>query len=539
MTPLLSVPVAADFVAPTVDYVAVLPMLIVFGAAIVAVLVEAFAPRASRFSIQVGVALVGLIAALGAVGKLIVDGTRVETAGIPAADGTLAGSIVIDGPAIFLQGTILALSILAVLTMTERSTDGGAFTPQASAVPGSPGEGAARRVGLVQSEVFPLMLFSVGGMLMFPASNDLLTMFVALEVFSLPLYLLCGLARRRRLLSQEASLKYFLLGAFSSAFFLYGAALLYGFAESVRLADIAAAITGTGRPAVVGQDGLLLLGIALLAVGLLFKVGAAPFHIWTPDVYQGAPTPVTGFMAACTKVAAFGAMLRVVYVALPGARWDFMPALWGVAILTMVVGSVIAIVQTDVKRMLAYSSIAHAGFLMTGVLAIDKIGISGVLFYLFVYGFTTIGAFALVSLVRDAGEDGVGGEATHLSQWAGLGKRHPMAAGAFTLFLLAMAGIPLTSGFMGKYAVFSAAVSNGAWVLALIGVLASAVAAFFYVRVIVLMYFSEPSGSASVVATPGMGTLFAILLSVVVTIVLGIAPTVLFGPAEAASLFLP
>lgn len=539
MTPLLSVPVAADFVAPTVDYVAVLPMLIVFGAAIVAVLVEAFAPRASRFSIQVGVALVGLIAALGAVGKLIVDGTRVETAGIPAADGTLAGSIVIDGPAIFLQGTILALSILAVLTMTERSTDGGAFTPQASAVPGSPGEGAARRVGLVQSEVFPLMLFSVGGMLMFPASNDLLTMFVALEVFSLPLYLLCGLARRRRLLSQEASLKYFLLGAFSSAFFLYGAALLYGFAESVRLADIAAAITGTGRPAVVGQDGLLLLGIALLAVGLLFKVGAAPFHIWTPDVYQGAPTPVTGFMAACTKVAAFGAMLRVVYVALPGARWDFMPALWGVAILTMVVGSVIAIVQTDVKRMLAYSSIAHAGFLMTGVLAIDKIGISGVLFYLFVYGFTTIGAFALVSLVRDAGEDGVGGEATHLSQWAGLGKRHPMAAGAFTLFLLAMAGIPLTSGFMGKYAVFSAAVSNGAWVLALIGVLASAVAAFFYVRVIVLMYFSEPSGSASVVATPGVGTLFAILLSVVVTIVLGIAPTVLFGPAEAASLFLP
>ncbi|MBL8932532.1 MAG: NADH-quinone oxidoreductase subunit NuoN [Kineosporiaceae bacterium] len=525
--------------APTVDYVAVLPMLIVFGAAIVAVLVEAFAPRASRFSIQVGVALVGLIAALGAVGKLIVDGTRVETAGIPAADGTLAASIVIDGPAIFLQGTILALSILAVLTMTERSTDGGAFTPQASAVPGSPGEGAARRVGLVQSEVFPLMLFSVGGMLMFPASNDLLTMFVALEVFSLPLYLLCGLARRRRLLSQEASLKYFLLGAFSSAFFLYGAALLYGFAESVRLADIAAAITGTGRPAVVGQDGLLLLGIALLAVGLLFKVGAAPFHIWTPDVYQGAPTPVTGFMAACTKVAAFGAMLRVVYVALPGARWDFMPALWGVAILTMVVGSVIAIVQTDVKRMLAYSSIAHAGFLMTGVLAIDKIGISGVLFYLFVYGFTTIGAFALVSLVRDAGEDGVGGEATHLSQWAGLGKRHPMAAGAFTLFLLAMAGIPLTSGFMGKYAVFSAAVSNGAWVLALIGVLASAVAAFFYVRVIVLMYFSEPSGSASVVATPGVGTLFAILLSVVVTIVLGIAPTVLFGPAEAASLFLP
>jgi NADH-quinone oxidoreductase subunit N len=277
----------------------------------------------------------------------------------------------------------------------------------------------------------------------------------------------------------------------------------------------------------------------MLAVGLLFKVGAAPFHLWTPDVYQGAPTPVTGFMAACTKVAAFGALLRVAYVALPGARWDWTPALWGVAILTMVVGSVIAIVQTDIKRMLAYSSIAHAGFLLTGVLAMDRAGVSGVLFYLFAYGFTTIGAFALVSLVRDSTDDGVGGEATHLSQWAGLGKKHPMAAGAFTLFLLAFAGIPLTSGFMGKYAVFSAAVANGAWVLALIGVLASAVAAFFYVRVIVLMYFSEPTGTATTVVTPGFGTLVAILLSVAVTLVLGVAPTVLFGPAQAASLFLP
>ncbi len=288
-----------------------------------------------------------------------------------------------------------------------------------------------------------------------------------------------------------------------------------------------------------GRDGLLLLGAALLAVGLLFKVGAAPFHLWTPDVYQGAPTPVTGFMAACTKVAAFGALLRVVYVALPGLTWDWRPAMWGVAILTMLVGSVVAIVQTDVKRMLAYSSIAHAGFLLTGVLAMNKAGIAGVLFYLFAYGFTTLGAFAVVSLVRDTTDEGVGGEATHLSQWAGLGKRHPMAAGVFTLFLLAMAGIPLTSGFMGKYAVFAAAVSNGAWVLALVGVVASAVAAFFYVRVIVLMYFTAPSTTAAAaVATPGFGTLFAIMLAVVVTVVLGIVPTVLFGPAEAASVFL-
>jgi NADH-quinone oxidoreductase subunit N len=533
----LATPLAAEFTAPSLDYAALAPLLIVFGAACVSVLVEAFAPRRSRFGLQVGLSVLALVAALAAIAWLALNDTRVITAGAVTAGTTSAGSVVIDGPALFLQGTIVALAILAVLTMSERGADGGPFTPQGSAVPGSPAEAAAVRAGRVQSEIFPLMLFSIGGMMLFPASNDLLTMFIALEVFSLPLYLLCGLARRRRLLSQEASLKYFLLGAFSSAFFLYGSAMLYGFAGSVRLADIGAAIGGDN--AVLGRDGLMLLGVSMLAVGLLFKVGAAPFHLWTPDVYQGAPTPVTGFMAACTKVAAFGALLRVVYVALPSARWDWTPALWGVAILTMIVGSVIAIVQTDIKRMLAYSSIAHAGFLLTGLLAMDRSGVSGVLFYLFVYGFTTIGAFALVSLVRDSTDDGVGGEATHLSQWAGLGKRHPMAAGAFTLFLLAFAGIPLTSGFMGKYAVFSAAVAHGAWVLALIGVLASAIAAFFYVRVIVLMYFSEPTGTATTVVTPGFGTLFAILLSVVVTVVLGVAPTVLFTPAQAASLFLP
>ena len=534
---LAAVPSALEFQAPAVDYRAVAPMLVVFGGALLAVLVEAFVPRQRRLAVQGVVGVLSIGGGLAAVIVQAIYGHPVETAGIARTGTAVLGSVVIDRPALFLQGTILALALVAALTMAERSVEeGGPFAPQASAVPGSNAEAAARRAGMVQSEVFPLLLFSVGGMLLFPASNDLLTMFVALEVLSLPLYLMCGLARRRRLLSQEASLKYFLLGAFSSAFFLYGTAMLYGFAGSVRLADIAEAISGrNGGAPVLQKDGLLLLGIALLAVGLLFKVGAAPFHTWTPDVYQGAPTPVTGFMAACTKVAAFGALLRVVYVALPDVRWDWSPALWGVAILTMVVGSVIAIVQTDVKRMLAYSSIAHAGFLLTGLLAMDKTGVSGVLFYLFAYGFTTVGAFALV---RDSTEDGVGGEATHLSQWAGLGRRHPLTAAAFTLFLLAFAGIPLTSGFMGKYAVFSAAVANGAWVLALIGVLASAVAAFFYVRVIVLMYFSEPTGPATTVAVPGFGAMFAILLAVVVTVLLGVAPSLLLGPAQSAAVFL-
>jgi len=534
----------ATFTAPSLDYKALSPMLIVFGAAMVGVLGEAFLPRAQRFVFQFWLAVVALLGALGAMAWLVLDQVRTSTAGAvveTTSGSTVAGAVVVDAPTLFLQVTILVLSFLAVLTMGERTVDdGGAFTPQASAVPGSAGESSARRAGLVQSEVFPLLLFSIGGMLLFPASGDLLTMFVALEVFSLPLYLLCGMARRRRLLSQEASLKYFLLGAFSSAFFLYGAAMLYGFAGSLRLADIAEAVTGAGGgAAVVGRDGMLLLGVAMVAVGLLFKVGAVPFHLWTPDVYQGAPTPVTGFMAACTKVAAFGALLRVLYVGVAGSRWDWTPALWGVAILTMVVGSVVAVVQTDVKRMLAYSSIAHAGFLLTGVLAMDASGVSGVLFYLFAYGFTTIGAFAVVTLVRDVTADGgVGGEATHLAQWAGLGKRHPLVAAAFTFFLLAFAGIPLTSGFIGKFAVFSAAVNHGAWVLALIGVLASAVAAFFYVRVIVLMYFSEPAGEGTTVALPGFGTMFAILLSLGVTLLLGVYPTPLLDSAAAASTFL-
>jgi NADH-quinone oxidoreductase subunit N len=527
--------------APSVDYVAVMPMLIVFGASLFSVLVEAFAPRAQRFIVQVVLSTVAVAAALIFVVYLGTQNKRVVTAG---------GAVVIDGPALFLQGTVLVLGLLAVLTMADESSpDSTAFTAQASTTPGSPEEATASRLGLVQTEVYPLLLLCLVGMLLFPASNDLLTMFVALEVFSLPLYLLCGLARRRRLLSQEASMKYFLLGAFSSAFFLFGTAMLYGFAGSVRLSDIAAAVqnggagnAATAATAVVGRDGLLLLGCGMLAVGLLFKVSAVPFQSWTPDVYQGAPTPITGFMAACTKVAAFGALLRVAYVALPGLRWDWQPAVWVVAALTMLVGSIIAIVQADVKRMLAYSSIAHAGFILTGVLAMTRAGVSGVLFYLAAYGFTTIGAFALVTLVRSSTPDGgVGGEATHLSQWAGLGRRSPWLAAVFTLFLISFAGIPLTSGFTGKFAVFSAALNDAPYgaALVLIGVLASAIAVFFYVRVIVLMYFSEAIGDAVTVTRAGALTWVAVGVGVFATVVLGVAPSLGLDLAHNASVFLP
>lgn len=332
-------------------------------------------------------------------------------------------------------------------------------------------------------------------------------------------------------------MKYFLLGAFSSAFFLYGVALVYGYAGSFELAEIDTAVSAS-----VGSSGLLLTGMALLAVGLLFKVSAAPFHAWTPDVYQGAPTAVTAFMAACTKVAAFGALLRVFYVALGGARWDWQPLMWIVAALTMAIGSIIAITQTDIKRMLAYSSVAHAGFLITGFIGAQQgLSVAGqeisslqaVLFYLVAYGFTTIGAFALVTVVRDAG-----GETTQLSRWAGLGKEAPVVAGVFALFLLALAGIPLTSGFTGKWAVFTSAWSGGAWPLVVVAVLMSAVAAFFYVRVIVVMFFSDPVGDGPTVAVPSILTTVAITIGAAMTLLLGVVPQPVFDLARHAGEFI-
>lgn len=328
--------------APTIEYALLSPMLLVFGAAIIGVLVEAFAPRYLRKSIHVPLTLLALLGAFV---------TTILTAlnGLPTVAAAM-GAVAVDGPSLFIWGVILILAFICTLLINDDDQ----FVAQAAAVPGSVDEEEAVRHGYAQTEVYPLMLFSVGGMLLFAASNDLLVMFVALEVMSLPLYLLCGLARRRRLLSQEASVKYFLLGAFSSAFFLYGMALVYGYAGSVDLKTISTAISS-----VSGQEPLLLIGTAMLGVGLLFKIGAAPFQAWKPDVYQGAPTAVTALMASTVLVAAFGAVLRVFWVALGGYEWNWQPLMWGVAILTMIVGAILAITQTDIKRMLAYSSIAH------------------------------------------------------------------------------------------------------------------------------------------------------------------------------------
>jgi NADH-quinone oxidoreductase subunit N len=525
---------------PSVEYALLSPMLIVFGVAVTGLLLEAFLPRRFRYAAQVTLALGGLAAAFVAV---VLVGKTIPLTGRTAVLGALA----IDRPALLLQGTVLLVAVMAVIFIAERRESENAtagpgaatatthiaagldsFTPQASAVPDSVAERQAIRAGVRQTEVFPLTMLAVGGMLVFPASNDLLTMFVALEVLSLPLYLLCGLARHRRLLSQEAAVKYFLLGAFSSAFFLYGVALLYGATGTLSLPGIADSLTKNPN------DSTALIGVALLSVGLLFKVGAVPFHSWIPDVYQGAPTPITGFMAAATKVAAFGALLRVVYVALPPLHDQWRPVLWAISILTMVVGTVTAVNQTDVKRMLAYSSIAHVGFILTGVIADNPAGLASTMFYLVAYSFSTVGAFAVVGLVRNPDGD----EDATMSHWAGLSQRYPVVGLLFSMFLLAFAGIPLTSGFVSKFAVFQAAAKGGAVPLVIIGVIASGVAAYFYVRVIVLMFFTEPPADQVHVVMPSFWSKAAIAVCAVVTIGLGVFPQPLLDLANQAAQFI-
>jgi len=411
---------------------------------------------------------------------------------------------------VLLQGSILIIAVLSIFLIADQES----FTALAASVPGSEEERDAVQSDLRVTEVFPLTLFAVAGMLLFPVASDLITLFVALEVLSLPLYLMAGLSRRRRLASQEAALKYFLLGAFSSAFFLLGIAYLFGYSGSITLAGIQASVIGGA-----GNDVFLLLGIAFISIGLLFKVGAVPFHAWSPDVYQGAPTAITGFMAAATKVAAFGAILRIFYVSFANAEWQWRPAMVVIAIITMVFGSVVAIAQRDVKRMLAYSSIAHAGFLLAGVIALSKTGLEASIFYLFAYGVATVGAFGIVTLVRDAS-----GEVGDLNRWSGLGKRAPLLASAFAFFLLAFAGIPLTSGFIGKFSIFSAAYESGSTSILIAGVLSSAVAAFFYIRVIVLMFFKDPIEDGTSVVIPSALTTITITVSSVLTLILGIYP---------------
>jgi NADH-quinone oxidoreductase subunit N len=386
-----------------------------------------------------------------------------------------------------------------------------------------------RREQLDGPEFYVLALLSGAGGMLMAAANDLIVIFLGLETLSIALFVLAGF-HRRRAESGEAAMKYFVLSAFSSAFLLYGIALTYGSTGTTNLAGIAQWLATN----VAVSSGVLLAGLAFLLVGFGFKVAAVPFHTWTPDVYQGSPTPVTAFMAGASKAAGFAALLRVFFSTFSVLRPDWRPLVWALAVASLLVGSFLAIVQTDVKRMLAYSSISHAGYILVGLQAASDRGIAGSLFYVLAYTFMVMGSFAIATVV------GRRGDAAHdLDSYRGLARRRPALALGFTVLLFAQAGVPFTSGFLAKFYVITAAVESGSWVLALIAMLAAVVAAFFYLRVVLTMY-SAPEGDDEDAAPARLALPFGVGLvlasAVAFTLIAGILPQRFFDFAREATL---
>jgi len=474
---------------PTVELAPIAPELILTGAAIVVLLGGVVFPRLDRL-VWLFVSLAG-VAGAAAASIMLWDRDGPLT--------VLAGAVAVDRFGVVVRLILIGVTAIGLLY----------------------GHHYLERSGEARVEFYPLALFAAAGMTLFSVSADLIVAFLALEILSLSLYVLTGFSQR--LGSVEAAMKYFLLGAFSSAFFLFGVAMAYGATGSTSLTAISNALAGQ-----TGSVALALTAVGLLAVGFAFKVSAVPFHMWTPDVYQGAPTAVTAFMSAGTKVAAFAAFMRVFNVAFQPLTWDWQPVVWALAAISIVVGSVLAIAQTDIKRMLAYSSISHAGFVLTGLTAAGEVGISAALFYLVAYALTVIGAFGVVMLVSNQGE-----QRTSLSSYAGLAAPSPLAAGLLTVFMLSLAGIPPTVGFVAKVSVFSAAIEAGGWVLALIGVLASVVAAFFYLRVIVLMYMRDPEEATE--PDPSLLPRLTVAVPALAVLVLGVFPGLVIGILDSAA----
>lgn len=497
-----------QLVGPAISWFDLSPLLILLGGALVLLVVGALTPRWPRGCYSAFCASVGGAAMV--MSFVLWDDITDEGAGTLVQD-----AIAFDGFAMF---ATIAICI-AVLLASMISDD------------------YLRREQLDGPEVYGLFLTAAIGGVVMVAANDLIVLFLGLEVLSISFYVLAA-SHRRRTQSQESGIKYFVLGGFSSAFFLYGIAFIYGGTGSTNLDTIFQAFD-TSVP-VDRKDAFVLAGIALLIVGLGFKVAAVPFHVWAPDVYQGAPTPVTAFMASAGKVAAFAAMLRVLNTGLPYWRDDWRPAIWVLAVVTVVVGSVLAVVQTNVKRMLAYSSISHAGFILVGVEASGHtagqpdagLGVSSSLLYLMVYAVLVLGTFAVITLVGRTGDG-----QTDLSAFRGLASSRPALALAMTVLLLAQAGVPLTSGFVAKFGVIQAAVDEHSYAIAIVAMVASVIAAFLYLRIMVSMWIAEPeSGDETLepVRVP-LSTGLAITLSVGFTLLVGIFPGWLVDAAEQAT----
>jgi NADH-quinone oxidoreductase subunit N len=381
--------------------------------------------------------------------------------------------------------------------------------------------GYTRREGIDFGEYYALIFFATLGMMLMAAGTHLITIFLGLETMSISIYVLAGMIREDRR-SVEAALKYFLLGAFATGFLLYGIALIYGATGSLYLKDVAAYIASKN----LLRSPMLLMSLVFLTIGFGFKVASVPFHMWTPDVYEGAPTSITAFMATGVKAAAFAAFVRVFFSALPGFRPDWTSVMWLIAVATMTLGNIVAISQTNIKRMLAYSSIAHAGYILVAFVAGNDLGTSGILFYLMAYAFMNIGAFTCVILLGKKGE-----ENTLINDYAGIGFKYPLLAASMTIFLLSMAGIPPLGGFMAKFYVFSAAVKSKFYWLAILGVLNSAVSVYYYLRVTVLMYFRESEREITGLQF-SPASVFALVLAVIGTLYMGIFPSNLLSLAQ-------
>jgi NADH-quinone oxidoreductase subunit N len=486
------------FSGPRVDWLAVTPLIVLTGGAVFLMVASAIIPiRWPRSVFALFTAAVGVAALV----ITFVLWHQVEDDG---PRRLLDGAIVLDGPGLFISVVICAAVILSALFL----------------------DGYLEREELVGVEVYALLLAcSVGGMVMAWAS-DLIVLFVGLEVLSLSLYVLAA-SHLRRIESQESGLKYFILGGFSSAFFLYGIALVYGATGTTNMRNIFTFLGTTP----LKDEGLLFAGLALLLVGFAFKTSAVPFHMWTPDVYQGAPSPVSGFMASASKAAAFAALLRVITIVFSSYRDDWRPIIYALAVLSLVVGAVMAIVQDDVKRMLAYSSISHAGFILVGVEAmahqpgqqVDFSGYSSALFYLLAYAIIVLGSFAVVAVVSRAGD----GE-TSLTAFRGLSHTRPLLAFTFTVLLLAQAGVPLTAGFVAKFDVILASVDARSYVLAVLAMLSAVIAAFLYLRIIVSMYMADaPDAVVERPAIPvPISATIGLALTLAFTVIVGFLPSV-------------
>ena len=471
---------------------AVIPVLCVVLAGLVVLLAEAFRGRGERMPLG-GLAIIGLAGAAAASVLLWDRGEPAVSFGVLTADKF----------AVFMN---LVLVVVGVLTVV--------FSSQ-----------TIERDRLPAGEYYAVLLFALAGMMLMVQATDLLLIFLALETMSIAVYVLTGL-RRDQVQSTEAAFKYFLLGAFASSFFLYGIAFMYGVTQTTDLGRISTMIAARST----SDDPMTLLAIGLLIVGFAFKVAAVPFHMWSPDAYEGAPAVVTGFMSTGVKAAAVAAFVRVFVNALDSMIFDWAQVLWVIAAATMIVGTVVGVAQTSLKRMLAYSSIAHGGYLLMGIIAGSEAGKAAILYYLAAYALTNLGAFGVIALLGSRER-----ENDDLRDYAGLWHTHPGTATLMTVFLLSLGGFPPTAGFIAKWYVFSAAISEGYYGLAIIGVLSSVVSVFFYLRIVVMMYMSERD--ARPVPAPVTGIAMAgLVVSLIGVLYLGVLPSRVIEWAHASSL---